>query len=331
MTTGVTIQGGILHASTPAEPAQPAGAPPGPEAGTPAPGLSPEGPPAPDAAAQPVVPPANPAAEVIERRTGQALAKLMREKQDLDARSSQVKKHEARLAMLDRADALAAAGDHSAANMLTLEATYGSKEKAKEALPSLYESLTSEIIGVQSKVAPKVERDLSRLERRLEQMELEREKALAERDAMAARDREQRVEQGVKALSTMLEQQSNDYPYLMAEADDPGHVVWEIMVAAIERGEEPPEPEEAAKLANQYYQPVFERKKTRYQNLLAPQGASGTPSKPEGPQNTPGPPRKSLTNATSAQAPNLTAPAPITDREKSIDAAWKHLQEAHKQ
>jgi len=325
----VTVTGGVLGAPAGAGVTSPSTpAPTVPVSEAPA---VPETPPV-EPAAPETPPPPNPAAEVIERRQGQALAKLMREKQQLDAQREQLKGHEPRLTLFAKAEKLAAEGDHAGAHRFMLEATYGGADKAKAALPALYESLTSEILGVDSKSSsPRIERDVARLQRELEELKQARATAEAERDEWQSKDRENRVEAAVSALSTMLEAETTSYPYLMAEADDPGHVVWEIMVAAIERGEEPPEPEEAAKLANLYYQPVFERKKTKYQNLLAPQGASGSTSTLEAPQSLPAPQRKSLTNADAAQAPNLTAPRVILDREKSIDEAWRVLQQGHKQ
>lgn len=304
----------------------PAGA--GAEGAVPAPPAAPspaEGQPAAPAATDPAEPPPpDYAAEVMKRQSAASLAKLMREKRELDARAESFKGAEPSLAAVNQAKKLWEAGDHLGAFNAFMAVTAG--DKAKEQLPKLYDQLTSQILGVDSptNVAARTEREIATLKRELEELKQERATSQADYETWAAQDRERRVSAAVESVGTLLEK-TTDYPFLMAEADNPAQVVWDIMVEAIERGEEPPEPEAAAKLANTYFQPIFEKKKNRYQNLLAPQGASGS-SQPETTASQNGS-RKSLTNADAARAPDLQTPAPIADRDESIDAAWQMLRE----
>jgi hypothetical protein len=279
--------------------------------------------------------PAEPAAPdyadaVMKRRDAASLAKLMKEKRELDARAETYKGAEPALAAVTRAQKLWESGDHAGAFHEFMSVAAGDAAKVKEHLPKLYDQLTSQILGVDSpqNVAARTEREIATLKRELEELKQERATTQAEYEQWTSQDRERRVSAAVESVGALLEKTS-DYPFLMAEADNPAQVVWDIMVEAIERGEEPPEPEAAAKLANQYFQPIFEKKKNRYQNLLAPQGASGS-NQPETPSSQNGS-RKSLTNADAATAPDLQTPQPITDRDESIDAAWRLLQERHRQ
>lgn len=265
---------------------------------------------------------------VLRRRESAALAKLMREKRELDVRAEAYKGVEPRLAALAAAQQLYERGDHGGAVKAALTILAGDEARAKEALPKAYESLTSEILGVESssQQSARVQRDLASLHKQLGDVQSELATRRAERDQMAAEVQERQIAEGVQSLATVLDAAKSQYPNLMAEADDPAQVVWEMMVEALERGEKPPEWEEAAKILDSHYQPIVEKKKNRYQHLLAPQGANGSPSKPEMPSSQMGS-RKSLTNADAASTSDLQPPKPILNREDSIEQAFRLLQE----
>jgi hypothetical protein len=269
------------------------------------------------------------AAEVMKRRDSSALAKLMREKRELDARAAQLAEKAPVLDGFERARQYAEEGDHARATRAFYETIYG-PEKAQEMFPHVYASLTSEVVGVESaaQAQARFQRDLARLQQQQQELQEKVARDQAAHEQWIASTREERITGAVGTIASMLEQ-STDYPYLLAESEEPAQVVWEIMVEALERGEQPPTPEEAAKIANNHFQPIFEKKKTRYQHLLAPQGASGS-NQPETPASQNGS-RKSLTNADAASAPDLRAPPTIMNRDDSIDAAWRLLQERHRQ
>lgn len=316
----------------------PAASPPPAPAGTEGQTATPPAPPATpaDAAPEGAPPtqepsPADLAAEVMRRRDAASLAKLMREKRELDERAASFKDAEPKLATLTKAQQLWESGDYSGALHAFAGLATSDPGKVKEQLPRLYEQLTSQILGVDSpsQVQASLQRDVARLQRELEALQQEKARAQAEHEQLTAQDRELRVQGAVESIATLLSQNETDVPYLLAEADNPAQVVWDIIVESVERGDKPLEPEEAAKIANSYFQPIFEKKRTRYQHLLAPQGASGLFQPEATPSQTA--PSKSLTNADASRAPDLQKPPAIPNREDSIDAAWKLLQERHRQ
>lgn len=272
----------------------------------------------------------DPVAEVLSRRDAAALAKLMRDKRELDERASRYKDAEPHLEGLGRARKHAEGGDHARAIEAAMELLYG--EKAKEVLPHVYEGLTARIVGSESasQATARLTQETSRLRRELEEMQDRLSKGQAEYEKQAAAIAEQRVESGIKSIKTMLEQAADKYPYLMAESDAPEHVVWDLMVAQLEKSEKPPEPEEAMKLANDHFQKIFEKKKDRYKNLLAPQGANGSNTHGSPPSPSQGQ-RQSLTNADASRVPDLKTPQPIRNREESIEAAFQLLKARHQQ
>lgn len=319
-----------LSTSSPAT--APIAPPPAPDPVQPADAAAPSAD-APPEGAEPVQEPtpADLAAEVMRRREAGSLAKLMREKRELDERAAAFKDAEPKLATLSKAQQLWESGDYSGALHAFAGLAAADPGKVKEQLPRLYEQLTSQILGVDSptQVQASLQRDVASLQRKLEELQQEKARREAEHEQWTAQDRERRVQGAVESIATLLSQNEQDVPYLLAEADDPAQVVWDIMLEAVERGDKPLEPEEAAKIANQYFQPIFEKKKNRYQYLLAPQGASGSIQPEATPSQTA--PSKSLTNADASRAPDLQTPRPIPNREDSIDAAWKLLQERHRQ
>jgi hypothetical protein len=265
----------------------------------------------------------------MSRRDAANLAKLMQAKREADAAAARAAEKAPLYEQLERAAKYAKEGDHSRATRAFYEAVHG-PEKAKELFPQVYDHLTSEVLGVEagSKIQGRVERDLARLQREHEELAATIARDQAAHQQWAAANREERISGAVGTISQMLEA-SKDYPYLAAESDDAAQVVWEIMVEAAERGEEPPSPEEAAKLANDHFQSIFEKKRTRYQQLLAQQSASGTAQQEAANSQTA--PRMSLTNVDATQAPDLKTAPKFIDREQSIDAAWRLLQERSRQ
>lgn len=269
------------------------------------------------------------AAAVMERRTAASLAKLMAAKRDADAAAERVKGVEPAVQAFERARQRAEAGDHAGAQRELHLALYGDEARRKEALPKIYDSLTSEILGVESaeQIAKRQQAQLSHLAQQIEAQERYLRELESRRSTEESETRERRVESGLQDLSKALTE-TNDYPYLLAESDDPARVVWEIMVEAAERGEEVPEWDKAARMANDHFKPLVEKKQTRYQTLLA-QGANGTPVQHESPPSQMGTQRLSLTNADSSQVPPLRTVQPLPNREASIEQAWRMLQERH--
>ncbi len=263
-------------------------------------------------------------AEVMKRRDTQALAGLVREKRQLEAERAKYKEHEPKLTAFRRIEQLLEEGDDATAIEELIKLKSG--DKHKERLATTYNALTDRILkGHSEKQQPSlVERSVSRLEKQLEELqarETQAQSKLAEREAA---EQEQRAREVVTNVSTYLKGAEQEYPFLMAEADEPGEVVWAIMEEAEKLGQELTLGE-AAKLANTHFQPTAEKKADRYKNLLAPKG-SNVPIKPEAPTRTSAPPRKSLTNADASQAPVAKELPPPRTQQERVDRAFAVLQ-----
>lgn len=318
--------------TTPGAPA-PAAAPP-PEAPSKAPAAAPT-PPAPAAdpeEADNAPPPAaaatavDYAAAVMKQRDARELASLVREKRQLEAERAKFKEREPKLAALEKIERLMDDGDRAGAIVELHRLKYG--DKAAEELAESYNGLTQHVLGVQNNPQnAKVERSVSRIQEQLDALKHEKAQAEARVAEMEARDRDQRIHAAIDSVGTFLKDAESDYPYLLAEADAPEHVVWGILEKAAENDQELTL-EEAARLANDHFRPAFEKKAPRYQNLLAPTKATGSPTKPEASTSPIGqPPRKSLTNADASQAPaDKTTPPPRNETER-LDRSFAVLQQ----
>lgn len=269
------------------------------------------------------------AAEVMKRRDAKELAALSRQQRQLEAERTKLKELEPKAASFARAQRLAEDGDRVGAISAMLEAWHGDAEKAKAALADYYNDLTAHVLAVQN--APqnpsKLERRVSRHEEDLEALKRERDQAKAEAEELKARDHEQRVQGAIQQVASFLRDSESEFPHLTAEADAPEDVVWGILEEAMARGEDLTL-EQAAKLADEYFKPAVERKKTRYQNLLAPKKANGVPPKSEAPTSPmSAPPRKSLTNADASQAPQPQELPPPRNEDERLARSFAVLQQ----
>lgn len=268
--------------------------------------------PAPAATSQPPAPePAAPdlAAEVMKRRGADQLRELVREKKQLEAKAEKYKAAESKVAAYERIERLMDAGDDDEAVMELLKLKHG--EKAAERLAPTYNGLTRRVLGTQANPElAKVEQRVSRFDQRVEKLEQEKAQAEAKLAEMESKDRESRIQGAIKSVGDYLKTQESAYPHLLAEADAPEDVVWNILEEAEKHGQELTL-EQAAKLADDHFKPAFERKAARYQNLLAPKTGNVVPTKPEAsPSTKAAPPRKSLTNADASQAATEETPLP---------------------
>ncbi len=287
-----------------------------------------EQPPAGDAAAKPTPEPpkVDIAAEVMKRRDAKELASLVRDKRAVESERAKLKEQSAKLEAFREIERMLDEGDDAGAAEALVRMKAG--DKANERLATLYNGLTDRLLkdknGTQQPT--QVERGVTHLRSKLETLEQKNaalEARLAERDAA---EHEQRIRGAVERVGGYLKDAEHDYPFLMAEADDPGEVVWSILEEAEKHGQELTL-EEAAKLANDHFQPTATKKADRYKNLLAPTKANGVPPKPEATRSQVAPPRKSLTNADASQAPTTkTLPPPKNDEER-LERAFAALQQ----
>ncbi len=270
--------------------------------------------PAPTPAPEPKPEPASYVAEVMKQRDVSQLAELVREKKALEATAAKYKGSEGKLATLAKIERLMDDGDDDEAMMELLRFKHG--DKAAERLAPAYNGLTKRILGVQADPhVTRVEQRVTRQDQEVEALKSELAQARAERQEREAKDHEDKVRGAVKQLATILKEHEATYPHLMAEADSPEEVVWGILEEAHKHSQEL-SLQDAIKLADDHFKPAFERKASRYQNLLAPNKANGVPTKPEAPKLT-APPRKSLTNAAASHAPNeKTLPPPKNEAER---------------
>jgi hypothetical protein len=312
---------------------QPEPASPPAEAPPPAP------PPAPADPDEPEAPPATPPAEappkvdlaavVMKQRDASQLAALVREKKQLEATAAKYKSSEAKLAALAKIEQLMDDGDRAGAIVELHRLKFGDKAAAE--LADSYNSLTRHVLGKQNESSPEivqVKREVSRNGQEIEALKRERDQyqaKLAEKEAAEY----QRWERGaVEDLGSYLKSTADQFPYLVAEVDQPEEVVWEILKTAAAQGQNDLTYEQAAQLANEHFKPTAEKKAARYQNLLASK-ASGNPPKPEAAAKpTSAPPRKSLTNADASQASTeKSLPPPRNDQER-LDRSFAVLQRA---
>src|SRR5690606_2188751 len=128
-----------------------------------------------------------------------------------------------------------------------------------------------------------------------------------------------------QAVGPFLKDLEHEHPFLVAEADQPEEVRCSIPEAAQGRGGEIPLAQAAA-LANDHIQPLYEPKTPRYLNLPAPPEASGDPNKPEAPPSQKGAPRKSITNADASQAASEKPLPPPRTEEERPDRSFAVLQ-----
>lgn len=269
-------------------------------------------------------------AEVMKRRDVSQLASLVREKKALEADREKFKGHESRLSTLEKIERLMDDGDDAEAVMELLRFKHG--DKAAERLAPAYNGLTKRVLGVQiDPQTAKVEQSVSRIQKQLDALKQEKaqtEAKLAERESEA---REVAIQGAIRQVGSYLKTVEAEFPHLLAEADAPEEVVWGILEEAEKHGQELTL-EQAAKLADEHFQPSFERRKARYEskNLLAPNKANEVPTKLEAPSSTKAaPPRKSLTNADASQAPTETAelPPPRSEQERR-DRSFAVLQKS---
>jgi hypothetical protein len=266
------------------------------------------------------------AAEVMKRRDAKELAQVVREKKAVEAERAKLKEHEQKLESFRIVEQLLEDGDDAGAIEALIRLKAG--DKASERLASTYNALTERMLKAQDgkKQEPTpVERDVSRLRQRLEALEQQKASAEAKLAEKEAAEHEQRVQNAIGQVGTYLKDAEHEYPYLMAEADDPGEVVWHILDEAAKHGQELTIGD-AAKLANDHFQPTVTKKADRYKNLLAPTKANGVPPKPEALRSQSAPPRKSLTNADASQAPSTKTLPPAKNDEERLARGFAVLQ-----
>lgn len=279
----------------------------------------PETPPAPDIKAEAL-------SAVVGRRDAKQLAAIVRQQKQIDTEKERIKAADAKLAAIARMEKAFDEDDDAAAVDALLEYKFGADAAQRKG--QLYDRLTGQILRVESKAAPsaKYERRASALEQDFEAIKQELAQAKAEKAEAAARERELQEQNAASSISTWLSDPKveAEYPCLAAEADDPGVAVYELLAEAKERGQELTVGEAAA-LLNEHFQPAFEKKKARYQNLLAPNKATDS-TKPETRQSQSTPSRTSITNADASQAaatpPEL--PPPATEAER-LERSWQVL------
>jgi hypothetical protein len=268
------------------------------------------------------------AAEVMRQRDARQLGELVREKKALEAKAASFKESEAKLAAFAKIERLLDDEDDASAIEALLQLKAG--DRYKDRLASTYNALTDRMLKGQN--APKqssaVERSVSRLEKDFEQLKHEKAQTEARLAEKEAEERDRAVQGAVESIGSYLKDLEHDYPFLMAEADEPADIVWAIIEEADRAGKELTLGE-AAKLANDHFQPAFERKAPRYQSLLAPNKGEDKPAKPEDAQpKLSAPPRKSLTNADASQVSNQKTLPPAKSDDERIDRGWEAFRRA---
>jgi len=282
-------------------------------------GVAPEAPEAPPEPDKPSL-----AAEVMQRRDARQLAALVREKKQLEQAAAKYKEHDAKLTAMARIERYLEDGDDASAVEELLRLKSG--DKAKERLATTYNALTERMLGAQNQSQPtRVERGLSRIEKDLDALKLEKAELAAKLEAKEAEERDRAIQGAKQAVGSFLKDLEHEHPFLMAEADEPEEIVWNILEAAQERGDEITLAQAAA-LANEHFQPIYERKKPRYLNLPAPPKASGDQNKPEAPPSQKSAPRKSITNADASQAASEKPLPPPRTEEERLDRSFAVLQ-----